>query len=263
MEKLCLPRNQPLVPKKVGDHWALRYCYSTGCNCVATFWLLQGLEGKGRELPSTEGPNLCQPLQKRGKFSSILWVAQMVKNLPAKQETQVRSLRCEDPQEKAMATHSSILAWRIPRTEEPGRLQPVGLQRVGHDWVTKHTHTHILWSQHCYCNSHCTDENQILRLSILHEASEKQCWHLNLNLFLPALCSRHYRRHLLPQSQIHPLTGGGNQQPQVNALILANCFTNECCLDDQEEHRGEKRAVKVEHSSPHQKETSYNTENSN
>ena len=114
-------------------------------------------------------------------------------------------------------------------------------------------HTHILWSQHCYCNSHCTDENHIPRLSILHEASEKQCWHLNLNLFLPALCSRHYRRHLLPQSQIHPLTGGGNQQPQVNALILANCFTNECCLDDQEEHRGEKRAVKVEHSSPPKK----------
>ena len=108
------------------------------------------------------------------------------------------------------------------------------------EWLSTHTHmhTHILWSQHCYCNSHCTDENQILRLSILHEASEKQCWHLNLNLFLPALCSRHYRRHLLPQSQIHPLTGGGNQQPQVNALILANCFTNECCLDDQEEHRG-------------------------
>ena len=101
--------------------------------------------------------------------------------------------------------------------------------------------------------SHCTDENHIPRLSILHEASEKQCWHLNLNLFLPALCSRHYRRHLLPQSQIHPLTGGGNQQPQVNALILANCFTNECCLDDQEEHRGEKRAVKVEHSSPPKK----------
>ena len=114
MEKLCLPRNQSLVPKKVGDRWALRYCYSTGCNCVATFWLLQGLEGKGRELPSTEGPNLCQPLQKRGKFSSILWVAHMVKNLPAKQETRVRSLRGEDPQEKAMATHSSILAWRIP-----------------------------------------------------------------------------------------------------------------------------------------------------
>ena len=55
----------------------------------------------------------------------------MVKNLHAMQETQVLSL--EDPLEKEMATHSSILAWRIPWTEEPGGLQPMGLQRVGHD----------------------------------------------------------------------------------------------------------------------------------
>ena len=47
---------------------------------------------------------------------------------------QVRSLGGEDPLEEEMATHSSILAWRIPRTEEPGRLQFIGLQRVGHDW---------------------------------------------------------------------------------------------------------------------------------
>ena len=49
-------------------------------------------------------------------------VAQLVKNLPALQETQVQFLDCEDPLEKEMATHSSILAWRIPWTEEPGRL---------------------------------------------------------------------------------------------------------------------------------------------
>ena len=59
-------------------------------------------------------------------------VAQTVKNLPAMQETQVRSLGWEDPLEKGMATHSSILAWEIPWTEEPGRLQSMGLQRVGH-----------------------------------------------------------------------------------------------------------------------------------
>ena len=59
--------------------------------------------------------------------------AQTVKNLPAMQETQVRSLGWEDPLEKEMATHSSILAWRIPWTEEPGGLQPIGSQRVGHD----------------------------------------------------------------------------------------------------------------------------------
>ena len=60
-------------------------------------------------------------------------VAQMVKRLPAIQETQVRSLGWEDLLEKEMATHSSIPAWRIPGTEEPGRLQSMGLQRVGHD----------------------------------------------------------------------------------------------------------------------------------
>ena len=58
-------------------------------------------------------------------------MAQMVKNLPAMQETRVRSLGGEDPLEKEMATHSSILAWRIPWTEEPGGLQSMGLQRVG------------------------------------------------------------------------------------------------------------------------------------
>ena len=60
-------------------------------------------------------------------------VAQTVKCLPAMQETCVRSLGQEDPLEKEMATHSTTLAWKIPWTEEPGRLQSTGLQRVGHD----------------------------------------------------------------------------------------------------------------------------------
>ena len=60
-------------------------------------------------------------------------VAQSVKNLPAVQETQVRALGWEDPLEKEMATHSSILAWKISWTEEPGVLQSMGSQRVGHD----------------------------------------------------------------------------------------------------------------------------------
>ena len=59
--------------------------------------------------------------------------SQMVKSLPAVREIQVRSLGREDPLEKEMATHSSILTWRIPWTEEPGRLQSMGLQRVGHN----------------------------------------------------------------------------------------------------------------------------------
>ena len=60
-------------------------------------------------------------------------VAQMVKNLPAMQETRVRSLSREDPLEKGMSTHSSILAWRIPWTEEPDGLQSTGSQRVRYD----------------------------------------------------------------------------------------------------------------------------------
>ena len=68
-----------------------------------------------------------------------LWaylVAQLVKNLPAIQETWVWSLGQEDALEKGMATHSSILAWEIPWTKEPGSLPYMELQRVGHDWVT-------------------------------------------------------------------------------------------------------------------------------
>ena len=57
----------------------------------------------------------------------------MVKHLPIMQETQVRSLGQEDPLEKKVATHSSTLAWKIPWTEDPGRLQSMGLQRVGHN----------------------------------------------------------------------------------------------------------------------------------
>ena len=57
----------------------------------------------------------------------------MVKNPPAMQETQVQSLRLEDSLEGEMATHSSILAWRIPWTEEPSGLQSMGSERVGHD----------------------------------------------------------------------------------------------------------------------------------
>ena len=63
-------------------------------------------------------------------------VAQSVKNLPAVQEIPVRSLVWEDPLEKEMATHSSLLAWKISWTEEPGGLQSMGLWRVGHDWAT-------------------------------------------------------------------------------------------------------------------------------
>ena len=82
-------------------------------------------------------------------FSSHLGqasLAQMLKNLPAMkepQETRVRSLGREEPLEKELATHSSILAWRTPWTEEPGGLRSMESQRVRHDWANNtHTHTH-------------------------------------------------------------------------------------------------------------------------
>ena len=79
------------------------------------------------------------------QFMSILHntslVAQTVKRLPTVRETWVWSLGQEDPLEKAMAPHSSTLAWKIPWTEETGKLQSMGLQRVGHNWATS---LHIL-----------------------------------------------------------------------------------------------------------------------
>ena len=79
-------------------------------------------------------------------------MAQLVKNLPAMLETQVRSLGWEDFLEKAMANHSSILAWEIPWTEEPGRLQSMGLQRAGHDLVTdpqEKLHIKVMFILYC------------------------------------------------------------------------------------------------------------------
>ena len=75
----------------------------------------------------------------REKLTAVIYialaslVAQMVKRLSAMQETRVRSLGWKDPLEKEMAAHSSILAWEIPWTAEPGRLLSMGSQRVGHD----------------------------------------------------------------------------------------------------------------------------------
>ena len=83
------------------------------------------IPGSGRFL----GERIGYPLQ----YSWTSSVAQMVKNLPAMQKTWVRSLGWEDPLEEGKATHSSILAWRIQWTEEPGGLQSTGSQRVRHD----------------------------------------------------------------------------------------------------------------------------------
>ena len=92
------------------------------------------------------------------KISGASLVVQMVKNLPAVWEDQVRSLGWEDSLEKKMATHSSIFAWRIPWTEEPGGLQSMGSQRVGHNWLTQtHTHTQNLHRKTRGCHPHHLD----------------------------------------------------------------------------------------------------------
>ena len=80
-------------------------------------------------LRRSAGEGIGYPLQ----YSWASLVAQLVKNPPAMGETWVRSLGWEDPLEKEKAAHSSILAWRIPWIEEPGRLQSMGLERVRHD----------------------------------------------------------------------------------------------------------------------------------
>jgi len=95
--------------------WLERVSFSWNIFCY-THWCFSGASGKVR--------------------ASL--VAQMVNNLPTVQETQVRSLGWKDTLEKGMVTHSGIPAWRIPWTEDPGGLQSLGWQRVGHDWATNH-----------------------------------------------------------------------------------------------------------------------------
>ena len=88
------------------------------------------------------------PLQ----YSWVFLVAQMVKNLPAMRETWVQSMGWEDALREGIATYSSILAWRIPWTEESGGQQSMELQRVGHDWATKPTCTSAAGSP-CSCSN--------------------------------------------------------------------------------------------------------------
>ena len=96
---------------------------------------MSGSGGK-RSNSSSKKKKDCEAFSWPHSLNQASVVAQTVKRLPTMWETQVRSLGWEDPLEKEMATHSSALAWKTPRMEEPGRLQSMGLQRVGHDWAT-------------------------------------------------------------------------------------------------------------------------------
>ena len=153
-------------------------------------------------LPDSSGSSQCTrpehlsqrlshhvPREGRGQGISPSLVAQMVKNLPAKQETQVQSLGQEDPLEKGMATHSSILAWRISWTEEPCRLQSIRLQRVWHDWVITLFVSGIFLGNSCIFSMEPAPGGQM---------------HLASYFLQVSLASR-----LLPPFSLHPMGYGG------------------------------------------------------
>ena len=121
-------------------HWAAWLTGSVIQELPGYVWHLQHRcqQKKGKMWLETSVTKVRYSIECREYQASL--VAQMAKTLPAIQETQVQPLHQKDPLEKGMATRSSILAWESPWTEEPGGLQSVGLQRVGHHWATKHTH---------------------------------------------------------------------------------------------------------------------------
>ena len=102
-------------------------------SCDSSCWIV--IRNKGHWKSVSEGYG---EYKEQLRIIPASQVAQMVKNLPATRETWAQSLGREDPLEEDMATHSRILAWRIP-SEEPGRLRSIRSQRVRHDWVTKHS----------------------------------------------------------------------------------------------------------------------------
>ena len=143
----------------VGCHFLLQIFLTQGSNPRLLHWQAGSLPLSHQGSPLKGWINwlitfsrACnKPNQLKNKFlNKALWIviptksvgmenplmAHRLKYLPPMWETQVWSLGREDPLEKEMVTHSSILAWRIPWTEKPGRLQSMGSQRVGHDWAT-------------------------------------------------------------------------------------------------------------------------------
>ena len=121
------------------------YCHPTVMPCSWNVCPPTDSTSVEREWAENLSLNSGSPWRWFGSPTSL--VAQMVKRLSTMWETWVQSLGQEDPLEKEMAIHSSTIAWRIPWTEEPGRLQSMGLQRVRHDWATSlHLHPVIQWA---------------------------------------------------------------------------------------------------------------------
>ena len=111
--------------------WIIQQIYECWI-CVSSAWCSG--DSQVNKCISEIFHNKFKHIPTRSHWDSL--VAQRLKGLPTMQETWVRSLGREDALEKKMATHSSILTWKIPWTEEPGRLQSIGSQRVRHEWVT-------------------------------------------------------------------------------------------------------------------------------
>ena len=137
----------------------------------------------------------------------------MVKHLPTMQETRAQSLGWEDPLEKEMAIHSSILAWKIPWMEEPGRLQSMGSQRVGHDWATfflslkLKTYSQIKSPLHFYGTSGLLP---LINLFLSHLLT-------SANRTLPPCRQRHSTPLIIIKILLKPLAGPDN-------LLLCHCF---------------------------------------
>ena len=126
--KLTWVTNDPNSIRRIINNKAAGATSSAGKESACNAGDLGSIPG----LERSSGEGIGYPLQ----YSWASLVAQMGKNLPAMWETWVRSLDWEDLLEKGIATHPSILPWRIPWTEESGRLQSTGLQRVRQDWMT-------------------------------------------------------------------------------------------------------------------------------
>ena len=158
-KKLIFPVSQPNGTLKVGNlivctFWYILHADPFLCPVLCSWgfglWIRRPLRFPAVEfydplfvrfLPSLLSWRAKSINHKAGWELQSSLVTQMVKNPPAILETWVRTLGWEDPLEKGKATHSRILAWRIPWTEDPGRLQSMGLQRIRHNWVIN-THTH-------------------------------------------------------------------------------------------------------------------------
>ena len=140
-----------IVPTRAGA-WISSVSDITDCfYCPVKASSLESTDWQGR--PGTHAGHVVLPWCPSVSSSVHFWVPMSLvsgkaKNLPAMQEPQVQPLGREDPLEKKIASHSSILAWRIPWMEEPDRLEYMGSQRIRHDWATNiHTHTHThLWN---------------------------------------------------------------------------------------------------------------------